>query len=436
MNKIYKNLLTAIEEMPVIDTHEHLSPFEPQEEQRDNIDVLQEYLIHYMSSDLVSAGLSKKQLETVTDPDLDLLKRWNIVEPYWEVCRYTGYGRALDLSVKKIYGLEGINRETIELLGNKFKKSKKPGHYEYVLKDLCGIELSILDAFSGRFDCDQKFFRRVWQILNYIIPMPLELPEKTPDIVAWLESEYNITINSLDDWQEAFNLELEDNLANGVIGLKNILGYFRTLKFENVNYKKAKKLFFRDFKKWNSGVRQQGINLRLSREVQDYMMHYILQIADKKELFMQIHTGLLEGNGEDITNSNPALMCNLFKKYPEVTFDIFHIGYPYYGETSALSKMFPNVFIDMCWSHIISPAASRQALRDFLDAVPYNKISAFGGDYIFVDAVYGHLQLARENVSQVLTEKVKQNIYSEEKAVEIARHLFYENPNNIFKLNH
>jgi hypothetical protein len=96
--------------------------------------------------------------------------------------------------------------------------------------------------------------------------------------------------------------------------------------------------------------------------------------------------------------------------------------------------MFPNVTVDMCWAHIISPSASICALHDFLDAIPYNKISAFGGDYLFVDGVYGHLEIARRNVARVLAEKAENGIFGEDKALEIARALFYDNPKRIFKL--
>lgn len=88
----------------------------------------------------------------------------------------------------------------------------------------------------------------------------------------------------------------------------------------------------------------------------------------------------------------------------------------------------------MCWAHIISPVASRRALDEFLDAVPYNKISAFGGDYGFLDGIYGHLQLARENVSRVLAQKVSEGVFTFDKAVEIARALFYDNPRRLFRL--
>jgi uncharacterized protein len=165
------------------------------------------------------------------------------------------------------------------------------------------------------------------------------------------------------------------------------------------------------------------------------MMHYILNIANKKSLIIQIHTGLHEGNGNIITNSNPTLLTNLFLEYPDVRYDLFHMGYPYQNEITVLAKNFPNVYIDMCWSHIISPNSSINALLEFIDTVPLNKISAFGGDYVFVDGVYGHLKLAQQNVARALSIKVEEGIFDLDKAKEAARMLFYDNPLRIFNLD-
>ena len=96
--------------------------------------------------------------------------------------------------------------------------------------------------------------------------------------------------------------------------------------------------------------------------------------------------------------------------------------------------MFPNVYLDMCWAHVISPAAARSALADWLDAVPFNKIMGFGGDYAFVDGVYGHLIMAKENISRVLAEKVELGVFDLERAVQIAEHLLYINPKELFGL--
>ena len=101
---------------------------------------------------------------------------------------------------------------------------------------------------------------------------------------------------------------------------------------------------------------------------------------------------------------------------------------------AALVKNFPNVFIDMCWAHIISPSVSVRSLAEWIDSVPANKISAFGGDYLFIDGVYGHQHIARENVSRALAIKVDDGFLDVDRAKEIARMIFYENPLKIFKL--
>ena len=53
-----------------------------------------------------------------------------MVEPYWEVSRYTGYGRSLDIAASGIYGIDRIDGSTIEELNRKFEESKKPGHFK------------------------------------------------------------------------------------------------------------------------------------------------------------------------------------------------------------------------------------------------------------------------------------------------------------------
>ena len=115
-------------------------------------------------------------------------------------------------------------------------------------------------------------------------------------------------------------------------------------------------------------------------------------------------------------------------------FDIFHIGYPYQNILTVMAKNFQNVYIDMCWAHIVSPNASVQALIEWIDTVPLNKISAFGGDYLFVDGVYGHQYLARMDVARALSAKIEEGLFDIGKAEEIARLFLYENPKKLFRL--
>ncbi|MGI6238154.1 MAG: amidohydrolase family protein [Christensenellales bacterium] len=424
-NGAYEALLNEIRGMRVIDTHEHL-PWDERALADEPGDVLREYLAQYLRSDIISAGLSPADFARVVDGSLPIRARWAIVEPYWEAARYTGYGRAIDIAVRGIYGIDGVRGETIEALNDAYLAARKPGHQAHVLRERCNIEMCLTDSWDVPQSGAHDIFRFIWQPSDFI-----RLPEGGgAQMLAFIEGTLGIPVNGLDDWQAALEARLDGMLAHcGVRVIKCALAYERTLRFEETPYAEARALFDDALGKWRAGE-----PAPFPRALQDYMMHRVLTLAGKRNLTVQFHTGLLEGNGNVLSNSDPMLLENLFLRYPDVDFDLFHIGYPFQSRVSALAKMFPNVYIDMCWAHIISPSASVQALHDFLDAVPHNKISGFGGDYVFVDGVYGHLELSRQNIAKTLSEKVCMGVFGEEKALDIARALYYDNPKRIFKL--
>lgn len=435
MNKTFEEIFNHIKGMKIIDTHEHLPCFE--EDRIKDTDVLKEYLSCYFNRDLVSAGLSKSEYQKVIDNKLPLVDRWNIVEPYWEVSRYTGYGRALDISVKELYGIDKICRATIEKLNNKFSESLKPGQFKKVLKDKSNIGISLLcvNTLDKEYDietsrsiyCDKSFFKPVYMIDNLISPISYNQIEQ-------VERESDIRICSFESWLEASEVLIDKAYKLGAIALKNTLAYERTLKYERITKSQAEEEFNNIFKTkhfpdWIERPVSTG------KSFQDYMMHYILGIANRKNLTMQIHTGIQEGNGNIVYNSEPSLLTNLFLEYSDVNFDLFHIGYPYQNVLAVLAKNFPNVYIDMCWAHIISPNTCMNKLIEWIDTIPLNKIIAFGGDYVFIDAIYGHQYLARVNVAKALTKKVAGGLFNIDKAIKISEMFFYNNPIEIFKLN-
>ena len=434
MKDVYSEILGYINTLEIIDTHEHLPC---REEDRDmEADVLKEYLSHYFNRDLISAGLSRPDYNRIIEEDMSVGDRWKLVEPYWEACRYTGYGRALDITARDIYGVDRIDSSTIEELDDRFEKSKKPGHFRKILKDKCRIKTGLLnvETLSREYNprdersihCDMDFFSPVYRLKDIIYPNMWSHIKK-------VENQSGVKITSFSGWLEATEVLIGKAYDMGAVALKNHLAYVRTLKYERVTRSAAEEDFNRIFTTshipdWHEVPAPAG------KAFQDYMFHFILDIANKKNLIVQVHTGIQEGSGNILSNSNPELLTNLFLEYPDVTFDIFHIGYPYQNELTVLAKNFPNVFIDMCWAHIVSPNASVNALLEYFDTVPLNKISAFGGDYLFVDGVYGHLKLAQQDVAKALTKKIEESLFDMDKARKVAAMLFYHNPKNIFRL--
>jgi predicted TIM-barrel fold metal-dependent hydrolase len=212
----------------------------------------------------------------------------------------------------------------------------------------------------------------------------------------------------------------------------------RDLYFEKVSQKEAEEVFSNVynqnlFREEQNGTRvPEGLSLKETKPLQDFLVHKIIQLAAERKLPVQIHTGIQEGNENIITNSKPTLLINLFREYKEVKFDIFHGAYPYSGELAVLAKNFQNVYVDMCCLHIISPYRAREALSEWLDTVPENKIFGFGGDYIFPEGVYGHSVIARDNIARVLVEKVEEGSFTEEQAAFLAQKLLRDNAYEFF----
>ncbi|MBW2366586.1 MAG: amidohydrolase family protein [Deltaproteobacteria bacterium] len=422
----YNSLLDHTQSLKIVDTHEHL-PLES--ERPKDTDVLAEWLLHYFSCDLVSAGLTDNDLSTVRDSRQDITRRWKIVEPYWRAAESTGYGRALAFTARDIYGIESINGQTIERLDGLFKEARRRGgHYRFVLRDKSDIAVSISDLTPIPNQETDDSFVFAMKIDGFVCPAHYSQ-------MRTAGSEVGIEVHTLDDWMAVTRRHIEKNV-NGrtrVVCLKVDLAYHRSLRFDKVTYANAEHAFNELFNDCNLPERRPPI--KVAKVLSDWMMHFVCRVADDNKLVCQIHTGIQEGYGNVIYDANPTLLTNLFLEYRNARFDVFHMGYPYVMELGTLAKNFRNVFINMCWGHIISPEAARRALVEWLDAVPANKISAFGGDYCFVDGVYGHQFLARRNVAASLAQKVTDGSISLSRAREVATWLFVDNPKRLFGLD-
>jgi predicted TIM-barrel fold metal-dependent hydrolase len=220
--------------------------------------------------------------------------------------------------------------------------------------------------------------------------------------------------------------------------IKTPMAYWRTLYIEDVKYKTAKELYEKAMRKYfrakAKNKKKDGAELELPRKLEDYMLHVLLGAANESNFIIQIHTGIQEGMHHNLEYSNPMLLRNLFTKYPDLTFDLFHMGYPYERELIVLAKTHANVYIDMCWAHIISPFASRNAFYEMLDVLPYTKIFGFGGDYVFFDGVAGHLTLAKQDICTVLAQKICSGECGIDLAEKILQAVLHDNAKRVFKL--
>ena len=420
-----RELRSALDAVPIVDTHEHLDT--EAEFAAQPVDFGRLFL-HYANCDLISAGCPLSDMLRIQgDPSLSPQEKWRLMAPYWPYVRATGYGRCLEVAIRDLYGLDGLSAETVEPLSARMAANRRPGFYREVM-DKAGIAVALWHRLERLGPIPRMWtpaYERSLFVQDLLSPF-VDLAETT-----W-RSGWGREILCLDDYLEAIEERFAAYAAQAG-ALKFGLAYSRPLFFEDRARGEIEPLFNRLLNTgWERNVSMPS--LAEMRAIQDYLVHFSLQQCAKYRLTVKFHTGLQEGNGNTIGNSRAALLSNLFFKYPKVKFDIYHISYPYQEELITLAKNFPNVAIDFCWMWIINPAAGRRALSECLDAVPANKIHGFGGDFIFIEGTYGHAIMAKENIARTLAEKVADGDLTAERAITLGRWLLHDNPIHWFGL--
>ena len=415
-----KRIQAAVDDIWLINTHEHM---ETEAERLAKPDIDFAYIFrNYPEFDLVSAGLDPFMKDLVFNAQFPERERWALLKPFWEAMRNTAYGRVVQLIARDFYGVNELNEATVAVISRTIKAEQKPGLYRKVLRDKARIELTIQDLGHRKFD--PEFYVHIEKFDQFI-------DIKSGAYMREIGSSYGIEVRTLADYESALARAFQAGLEYGMVGVKSVLAYSRILQYENVPRERAEQLF-------NELVSKEAVSKSYTfaevKPLQDYMMHAVLTLVQQHKLPIQIHTGLHAGNSNTITNSMPTHLINLFMEFPGVNFCLLHSSYPYGGELATLAKNFPNVFIDMCWSHIISPSYSERYLHEWLETVPANKIMAFGGDYCTIEGSWAHSVIARRVVARVLIDRVKSGYFSEQEAVEIAGRLFRENALEVYKL--
>jgi len=412
-----------INTMRVVDTHEHLEA-QSGWMRSGKLDFML-LLQHYTYDDIRSAGMSKQVFNKLLTDSLTVMEKWNILNPFWEWTSNTAYSRAALLTAEKLFGVKDLNETTVEDLSAKISRAYQTDWYNHVLIEKCGIDYVVVDGDNHNIG-DPAIFRYVKRFGEFIFAVSAQKIET-------VAKQQNTPIKTLDDFVTALGVAFHKAMDKENVAVKIGTAYERTLFFEDVSRERAEAVFNKIMSlPAGTLLPYNGSEIK---PLQDYMVHRILDLARATNTPVQIHTGLQAGDGNYIENSNPTLLANLFLKYRDVKFILFHGGYPFGGQYGSLAKNFRNVYLDMCWLYIISPSYSERYLHEWLETVPANKIMAFGGDFRNVENIYGHLLFAKQVVTRVLTEKVRDGYFSEKEALKIAQMILHDNAVRILKLD-
>jgi len=426
----FERLLNEMKAFRIVDAHEHLGPeLSPPETARDFSLLFK----HYTNNDLVAAGAAKDELLAggrgealagLFDGSIPQEKRWAHLEPFYEAIKFTGYGRMVARVVRGLLGFEDLNADTLKDVSAAIEALNGPGRYDKVLRERCHLAACVQCWILGQPHAGHDLF-------FHLAPGPELIDLFNRESLRNLETRSGVKIRRLEDATEAVAKIIAGWVADErIVGVKIAHAYSRPIDFKVRSPAEAQEVFRRLLEL----PAEQSLSFAEATPLQDYMLFEVARVCEANDFPLVIHTGIQAGNRNRLSMTHPLGLELLLENHPELKVDIFHGAMPWFREVAVLARYFPGVHLNMAWMHIINPAQARVALADWLDGVPATKIFGFGGDLCEPELVFGHLDIALENIARVLADKVAEATMGEDDARRVAGWLLFENPNRFYRL--
>jgi predicted TIM-barrel fold metal-dependent hydrolase len=415
LSPLEQRLVAALEQMEIIDAHEHLDTEARRVQTRVDVFTL---FAHYTRGDLRVAGMSETDYNATQNPDLPLDYRWRLFAPYWERIRWGSYARAALIAAQKFYGADDINEKTYAAISERMAQANKPGIYQLVLGEACKIRTALSQCV--RTDLGTP-------LLTPVMPLVTEMETWDqvcrPTVNDWRGNprlmDSSASVRTLDDLVAANRAYIVAVKSEGAVGLK-----MASNPYQSPSRAEAQGCF-------EQLCKGQVQSLPYRNPLRDYVVDEMIRFAGEQDLVVAVHTGYWG----DFRTLDPLHMIPILERHPRVRFDLYHLGYPWVRESLMLGKGFANAWINFCWTHVISQKFAQDGLDEAIDLLPMNKIIGFGGDYhLPVEKTYGHLVMAREDIARVLAARIERKQMTEEQATALARKWLWDNPVELYRL--
>jgi predicted TIM-barrel fold metal-dependent hydrolase len=409
--KIKNHLREYLDAISIIDTHEHLVC--ESDRIAKNVDVLT--LLHlYEYVDMTSAGYQPRENENVfvnnlmLDDSLSFEQKWQKILPHLEQIKFGCYYRPFSIALKNIYGIDDLNESTVNLANEKIKDANKPGLYKSILRDRCGIEKTLVQ--NGKIkpqDPEDIFIPLLSNVETYQFT--------TKNFLKHLEKTYSVKVNDFDQYLELLGKVMNQASLDGAIGFKIAAG-----KHVCPDKQAAQDAF----KKW---LKTDSVDPVLQADTLDF----IFKKAEQLNWPVAVHCGIWW----DYRTVDSKDMIDLIQRYPDVRFDLYHLGMPFVRDTIFIAKNFPNAYLNLCWCYVISQEITERAIGEILDTVPVNKVFGFGADYVWaVENVYGHLMMAKESLAEAFSQRIFKGRLDIDGTKKILKKWLYDNPKQFYNI--
>lgn len=415
------DLTHHIQSISLVDTHEHMRRENDWVE--NGPDILQDLFGNYVPADLNTAGATPEAMRNLMDSSNDIYSRFKGIRKAWEATQFTGYGEAVSLIAKHIYGLDELSGSGLADAQETVKKIRTPGKRYHILHDIANLDHIQTDDMRWKCAPDTSGPGFFLYDLSWVSFCNGQVDPNA------IHGETGVEVKDLPSLKSGMDA-LFAKYAPFAIAVKSQHAYNRTLNWvERTDDEAAAAL--------TSILTKSADEIDLATRLclGDWCWAKGVELTIEYNLPFKIHTGYYAGNNRMPVNRIPAgNMCSLFARYLDAKFVLMHISYPYSDELVALAKHYRNIWVDFCWAWSIDPYSSRDFLRRCIHAVPSNKLFAFGGDTMWPTSAMAYAIQARNEIRRTLEAEIADGYLNEKQAMVFADQIMYKNQYDCFDI--
>ena len=406
-----RDIEVVLRDVDVVDTHEHLWALE---DLRPGMGVAG-FLGHsYLSRSLRTSdgsinGLSDSYRTALGDGS------WEAVRDAIGKVRNNAYYRWLMKALADLYDLPSseFDEATYDYLSAELPRRYADDSWLGELLDRARIRAVVWDPNwrPGTFTSPEARLIPSFRMNSSLVAFHPDAGDfENTNLIRQWAPVFDISVPSLADLEGLIDRLFDENARVGSRSIKSAIAYDRTLQMDPAPRAEAERIF---------GTSPSRISVADRKLFGDYIIRFFHECARDRGLVSQVHTGLARLSG-----SNPLYVEPLLQDFPEVTFDLFHGGYPWIHEVAALAHNHPNVRINLTWLPQISTETASAALKEWIQVIPQVDRISWGGDCRTGEETYAALLAAKHSVARAVGDLVDDEYFDLEFGIAVATSIF------------
>jgi hypothetical protein len=349
---------------------------------------------------------------------------WTDISRFVEDSGSNAFVRNMVNALAELYALPEprITKENWETLDESIRARHAESGWNDAVLDRARITTVITDPYlDPLLDATAALgarYRSVLRVNPFALGWNSDVRDHSGNSGHALMRQFGLAPETFDDYLEALPKLFDAMPSLHKVGLKDALAYDRPVDYGPPDPQAARKA-------WKNPHPTEGERKAFS----DLVVDRLCGIAGERGVPVQMHLGL-----GLIRGSSPLNAAGLIERHPATRFLLMHLGYPWTGELLGMAMVYRNIWIDLTWSWLLSPAHFLRSLREAIEVLPDEHRMMLGGDNWHVEETFGAITSARKLIAQVLDQCVREGEFLRGDAERLGTRILHENAASFFAI--